>query len=218
MSPESHLRRIDWGLTHERDRALDAAIASVVAAGSRVLDLGCGSGDLLLVLKGSKQIRERGIEQDGAAVAEGIARGLSIVEGDLEETLGDLGEGSYDLVILNQVIPLVPEPAEIIEGALRVGTRVAVTFPNFAHWRVRLALGLRGELPMTPDLPYRWYDTPHIRLVTVRDFRALCRARGWRVVREAFAALGGRGAPREVRARPNLRAEVALFVLERPHA
>lgn len=206
---------VDWGLTRGRDRALDDEIAALVGDGERVLDLGCGHGDLLLRLRREKGIHERGIECDGAAVAEAIARGLAVVEGELGEWVGDLPAGSYDLVILNQVLPLMEDPVAVIEAALRVGRRVAVTYPNFAHWRIRVTLGLVGRLPVNPALPYQWYNTPNIRLVTVKDFRALCRERAWRVVREAFAAQQGRDKAVPVRALPNLRASLALAVLEK---
>jgi methionine biosynthesis protein MetW len=208
-------RHVDWGLTRGRDRALDDAIVELVRSGERVLDLGCGTGDLLLRLRMEKGIDERGIERDGDAVAEAIARGLAVVEGELGEWVGDLPAGSYDLVLLNQVLPLMEDPVAVIEGALRVGRRVAVSYPNFAHWRIRLTLGLRGRLPVNPALPYEWYNTPNIRLVTVRDFRRLCAARRWRVVREAFAAQRGADRSVPVRALPNLRASLALAVLEK---
>jgi len=207
--------RVDWGLTRGRDRALDDAIAALVGRGERVLDLGCGAGDLLLRLRMEKGIQERGIERDGGAVAGAIARGLAVVEGELGEWVGDLPAASYDLVILNQVLPLMEDPVAVIEGALRVGRRVAVSYPNFAHWRIRLTLGLGGRLPVNPALPYQWYDTPNIRLVTVSDFRRLCRERGWRVVREAFAAQQGVDRSLPVRVAPNLRASLALAVLEK---
>ncbi len=208
-------RQVDWGLTRGRDRALDDEIAALVRPGERVLDLGCGAGDLLLRLRMEKGINERGIERDGDAVAEAIARGLAVVEGELGEWVDDLPPGSYDLVVLNQVLPLMEDPVAVIEGALRVGRRVAVSYPNFAHWRIRLTLGVGGRLPVNPALPYQWYDTPNIRLVTVNDFRRLCRERGWRIVREAFAAQGGGGGAAPVRLAPNLRASLALAVLEK---
>jgi methionine biosynthesis protein MetW len=162
-----------------------------------------------------KGIHERGIERDGAAVAEAIARGLAVVEGELGEWVDDLPAASYDLVVLNQVLPQMENPVAVIRGALRVGRRVAVSYPNFAHWRIRLTLGLGGRLPVNPALPYQWYDTPNIRLVTVSDFRGLCRERGWRVVHEAFADQRGAKGASPVRALPNLRASLALAVLEK---
>ena len=213
--PTAAPRPVDWGLTHGRDRALDDEIVSLVSAGERVLDLGCGRGDLLLRLRTEKRINERGIERDGGAVAEAIARGLAVVEGELGEWVGDLPAGSYDLVVLNQVLPLMEDPVAVIEGALRVGRRVAVSYPNFAHWRIRMTLALCGRLPVHPALPYQWYDTPNIRLVTVSDFRRLCGERGWRVTHEAFVSQHGIESATPVRALPNLRASLALAVLEK---
>jgi methionine biosynthesis protein MetW len=206
---------VDWGLTRGRDRALDDAIAGLVSPGERVLDLGCGRGDLLLRLRMEKGINERGIERDGGAVAEAISRGLAVVEGELGEWVGDLPAASYDLVVLNQVLPLMEDPVSVIEGALRVGRRVAVSYPNFAHWRIRLTLGIGGRLPVNPALPYQWYNTPNIRLVTVADFRRLCAEQGWRVVDEAFVSQRGTEGAVTVRALPNLRASLALAVLEK---
>jgi methionine biosynthesis protein MetW len=205
---------VDWGLTRGRDRALDDEIVALVGHGERVLDLGCGAGDLLLRLRMEKGIQERGIERDGAAVAEAIARGLAVVEGELGEWIDDMPAGSYDLVVLNQVLPLMEDPVAVIRAALRVGRRVAVTYPNFAHWRIRVTLGLGGRLPVNPALPYQWYNTPNIRLVTVRDFRDLCAERGWRLAREAFVSQQGPNRAVPVRALANLRASLALAVLE----
>jgi methionine biosynthesis protein MetW len=125
-------------LTSLRDRALDDEILSLVSPGEKVLDLGCGPGDLLRLLKGEKSVQERGIEINGDAVAEGIARGLSIVEGNLEEDLSFLEASSFDVVIINHVLPLVKDPLGLVSSALRVGKRAIVTFPNFAFWKVRM--------------------------------------------------------------------------------
>jgi methionine biosynthesis protein MetW len=201
--------------TSLRDRALDDEISRLVSPGDSLLDLGCGPGDLLLRLKEEKSVLERGIEIDGPAVAEAIARGLSVVEGDLEEGLSFLGDSSYDLVIINHVLPQVRDPLDLVSSALRVGKKVIVTFPNFAYWRVRLQLFLAGRLPVTQDLPYAWYDTPHIRLFTVADFRAQCGERGWRVLEERFVSRNGNGRSRPTRWAPNLRSSLALFLLAR---
>lgn len=205
---------VDWSLTRQRDRALDRDIVARVETGWSVLDLGCGQGDLLKLLKAEMDIREAGIELDGDAAAEAIANGLSVVHGDLVEGLAQLADGSFDVVILNQVITVIRDPVVIIRESLRVGRRVIVTFPNFAGWRNRLSLSLRGRLPVTGNLPYQWYDTPNIRLVTVRDFRELCRHQGFNIRDEAFAALAGDGGYYPVARWPGLRSSSALFLLE----
>jgi len=208
-----HPHSVDWTLTHLRDRALDTRIVSYIDTNERVLDLACGRGDLLLRLKGERNVREAGIEMDGDAVSEAIANGLSVVHGDLEEGLSHLRDGSYDLVILNQVITVIRDPVTLLKESLRVGRRVIVTFPNFASWRNRLHLAAGGKLPVTPNLPYQWYDTPNIRLVTVKDFRNLSRQLELKIEGEAFVALNGEGNFWPVKFWPNLRASAALFLV-----
>lgn len=206
---------VDWTLTALRDRALDDQISSIVRKNEKVLDLGCGRGDLLTRLKSEHQIRESGIEIDGEAASEAISRGLSVTHGDLEDGLSSLSDRSWDLVILNQVITVIRDPVAVLSEALRVGLRVAVTFPNFAVWRTRSQLALRGRLPVTPSLPYQWYDTPNIRLVTVKDFRSLCRQMEVKILEEAFVGRTRAGGFSPVNVWPNLRASSALFLVSR---
>lgn len=206
-------QNVDWALTKLRDRALDDQISSIVTTGERVLDLGCGRGDLLARLKMEHRIHESGIEIEGEAVSEAIARGLSVTHGDLENSLTSISDRSWDLVILNQVITVIRDPVAILSESLRVGQRVAVTFPNFAWFRTRFQLALRGRLPVTPSLPYQWYDTPNIRLVTVKDFRALCDQMELKILKEAYVGRGRNGGFRPISAWPNLRASSALFVV-----
>jgi methionine biosynthesis protein MetW len=215
VSEASHNAGSGRGETSRRDRALDDLIVGLASPGERVLDLGCGSGDLLQRLRDEKSVRERGIEIDGRAVADAIAHGLSVAEGDLEEGLSFLSDSSFDLVVINQVLPLVRDPAGLIDAALRVGRRVAVTFPNFAFWKVRAQLFFSGRMPVTPALPFPWHDTPHIRYFTVADFQSLCETEGWRVRAEIFASQNGAAGARRVRTAPNLRASLALFLLSR---
>ncbi|NDY41854.1 methyltransferase domain-containing protein [Dissulfurirhabdus thermomarina] len=205
---------VDWARTRLRDRALDPWIAGRVPRGARVLDLGCGDGALLQRIERERAARGTGIELDPGAAAEAIARGLCVAHGDIEAGLRDFAAGTFDVVILNQVLPLLRDPAAALETALRLAPLALVTVPNFAHWRIRLRLGLRGRLPVTAALPYGWHETPHIRLVTVADFRILCRERKIGIRGEAFAAIGRRGEPRPVRRLPGLRAALALFELE----
>ena len=204
---------VDWTLTRLRDRALDGQILSLVNEGEKVLDLGCGQGDLLSCLKERKGVRESGIEIDGGAVTEAIARGLSVIQGDLEDGLVHISDGSYDLVLLNQVISVIRDPVALLQESLRVGGRIIVTFPNFAAFRTRFQLTFNGRLPVTSTLPYQWYDTPNIRLVTVKDFKDLCHRLNLKILKQAFVAPAEKGRFRPVHLWPNLRASSALFMV-----
>ena len=185
-----------------------AAIAGQVAPGSRVLDIGCGDGALMLALR-DKQCDVRGIEIDGACVERCVARGLSVVQGDADRDLADYPDASFDYAVLSQTLQTAARPDRMLEQLLRVGTRAFVSFPNFAHWRTRAALMFGGRMPVTRALPVTWYETANIHHVTVADFRDLARAKGARIEGEWFFSgkrpIGGAGA--------NLRAEFAVFEL-----
>ncbi|MBO9511644.1 methionine biosynthesis protein MetW [Erythrobacter sp. A6_0] len=185
-----------------------AAIAGQVAPGSRVLDIGCGDGALMLALR-DKDCDVRGIEIDGACVERCVARGLSVVQGDADRDLADYPDASFDYAVLSQTLQTAARPDRMLEQLLRVGTRAFVSFPNFAHWRTRAALMFGGRMPVTRALPVTWYETANIHHVTVADFRDLARAKGARIEGEWFFSgkrpIGGAGA--------NLRAEFAVFEL-----
>jgi methionine biosynthesis protein MetW len=200
-------------LKPERDRALDSRIISHIREGDRVLALGCGDGDLLLNVKREKGITKRGIELDGDAATEAISRGLSVVHGDLEKALFGQSDLTYDVVILNQVITTVEDPVAILEESVRVGRRVVVTFSNLAHWKNRMQLHWSGKLPVTFSLPYQWFDTPNIRLLTIRDFKDLCQSKYFRIEWEEFVSIEMNGRVQPVENLPNLRASTAPFLL-----
>jgi methionine biosynthesis protein MetW len=190
-------------------RADLAAIAAHVPAGARVLDIGCGDGALLAALRAGKGVDGRGLEIEPANVAACVARGLAVVQGDADTDLGYYPDGSADYAILSQTLQTTRRPDKIVEQMLRIAPRAFVSFPNFAHWRVRLSLMFGGRMPVTRLLPERWYDTPNIHHLTVDDFRALVRERGWTVEGQWFLRKGwetGVGAA-------NLRAEHAVFLL-----
>lgn len=149
-------------------------IASWIAPGSRVLDLGCGQGELLEYLLASKQVRGFGVEQDEAKAAEGIARGVSILQGDITQEVMDYPDQAFDFVVLSQTLQQVAEPLGLIRQMLRIGKRAVVSFPNFAHWRGRVQMFFQGRAPVTPELPYDWNDTPNIRVITLVDFKRFC--------------------------------------------
>jgi methionine biosynthesis protein MetW len=188
-----------------------AIIAREVAAGSRVLDVGCGAGDLMAALRDSKQVDARGMELDVRAVADAVARGLSVMQGDAEKDLADYPDAAFDYAILSQTLQTTMRPDLAVEQLLRIGKRAFVSFPNFAHWRVRLSLLWGGRMPVTRLLPVAWYETPNIHHVTIDDFRALVKARGI-VVESAWFLSGDK---LTTAAGANLFAEHAVFLLRR---
>ena len=188
-----------------------AVIAAHVAPGARVLDVGCGDGELMAALRDGKSVDARGLEIDSANVAAAVARGLSVVQGDADVDLADYPDASFDYAILSQTLQTARAPDRVLAELLRIGTRAFVSFPNFAHWRGRLSLLLGGRMPVTRLLPERWYDTPNIHHLTVDDFRAFLREQ--RVtVEDAWFLTGGRQARA---AAANLFAEHAIFLLRR---
>lgn len=187
-----------------------AAIAAQVPAGARVLDIGCGDGALLAALRDTKQVAGRGIELSAANVAEAVARGLSVVQGDADTDLGDYPDDAFDFVILSDALQAMRAPAAVLGELLRIGRRAVVSFPNFGHWRVRASILFGGRMPVTRTLPVAWHETSNIHLCTVDDFRELAGQLDLRIER-AFFLDGGR----EVGVLANLRAEQAMFVLAR---
>jgi len=185
-----------------------AIIGALVEARTRVLDLGCGEGELLAWLKENKAVDGRGVELTGARVQRAIARGVSVYQGDLESALDDYPDRAFDYVILSQTLQETRDPRRVLRGMLRIGQRAIVAFPNFGHWRVRLAHLWTGRAPKTGLFPYDWYDSPNIHFLTVLDFEALAQKENWRVEHRIF--LAGR---RQVRLLPNLMGEVAVFLV-----
>ena len=188
-----------------------ALIASHVAPGSRVLDVGCGDGTLLQALRDDRQCDARGMELDGANVAECVARGLSVIQGDADADLAFYPDQSFDYAILSETLQTMRRPDKVLEELLRIGKRAVVSFPNFAHWRVRLSLLLGGKMPVTRLLPVAWYETPNIHHLSVDDFRDLVRERGI-TVEEAWFLSGDRQIATSA---ANLRAEHAVFLISR---
>ncbi len=188
-----------------------ATIAANVAPGARVLDVGCGDGALMAVLRDSRQVDARGLELDQHNVAECVARGLSVIQGDADSDLVFYPDGGFDYAILSQTLQTTKRPDLVLDELLRVGRKAFVSFPNFAHWKVRASLLWNGRMPVTRLLPIAWYETPNIHHVTVRDFRALVTDRGYLVEGEWFLSGDSQISP----AAAAWRAEHAVFLLSR---
>jgi methionine biosynthesis protein MetW len=187
-----------------------AIIGSIVEPRSMVLDLGCGDGELLQWLVENKQVQARGVEINGARVQRAIARGVSVYQGDIDQGLADYPDASFDYVILSQTLQEARRPLKVLREMLRVGRRAIVAFPNFGHWRVRLAHLTSGRAPRTPLFPHDWYDSPNIHFLTVEDFEDLVRKEGWVMEKRIFLA-----GSRQVSLLPNLAAEIAVFLFRK---
>jgi methionine biosynthesis protein MetW len=191
-----------------------AAIAGMIPHGVRVLDVGCGEGELLEHLTTAKAVDGRGIELSQQNVNACVARGLSVVQGDADTDLSDYPSAVFDVVILSQTIQATRAPRTVLTQLLRIGQHTIVSFPNFGHWRIRFSLLAHGRMPRTATLGYHWYDTPNIHLCTIADFVALARDAGAHM--EYALALSADGRTQRMNPdswRPNLFAEGGLFML-----
>ncbi len=183
-------------------------IVDMVKPGSTVLDLGCGTGELLGLLVRRKGVRGQGIEIDSHAIFECVVKGLSVFHDDIDSGLAEYGDNSFDYVILNQSFQQVKNPDTVLKEALRVGGKVIVGIPNFAHVSSRFQIFFRGRAPVTPALPHEWYDTPNLHFLSIDDFVRYCRARRVRIEDARYA-----GARRPAALFPNLLARTAVFCL-----
>lgn len=191
-----------------------AAIAALIPENARVLDVGCGNGELLEHLRDTKHIDGRGLELSQADVNACVARGLPVVQGDADTDLADYPSSVFDVVILSDTIQSTRSPRTVLQQLLRIGRRTVVSLPNFGHWRIRLALLGTGRMPKTHSLNYAWYETPNIHLCTIADFVQLARDEGAKI--ERAYALQGDGRTIAMRPNawgPNLFAERAIFLL-----
>jgi len=185
-------------------------IYNIIEAGSRVLDLGCGEGDLLYLLSREKGIKAQGIELSEDDIYKCVEKGLSVFHGDIDSGLTEYPDKSFDYVILNQSMQEAKKVDFVIDEALRVGKKVIVGFPNFAYWRARLRLLFKGKTPVTSSLPYRWYNTPNLHFLSISDFREFCAEKEISVISGHY--VGKIGA---IYLLPNLFALNAVFVIKK---
>lgn len=190
-------------------------ILTLVPEHARVLDLGCGDCSLLIELVERKQIQGTGLDIDGAQLVNGLASGLNVFQADLDEGLSDFPDQSYDYVILNQTLQVVKYPLLVLNEMLRIGRYGIVGFPNFAQWRLRRGLFFGGRAPKSPDLPFEWYDTPNIRVLSIKDFYDYCRKERIRIVQEQCQMGSHWFRSRLWKPATNLLARVGLYVITR---
>jgi methionine biosynthesis protein MetW len=183
-------------------------IGEIVEPGSRVLDLGCGEGELLAWLVEHKRVLARGVEISPAQVRRAIGRGVSVFQGDIDEGLVDYPDKAFDYVVLSQTLQETRSPLQVLREMLRVGRRAIISFPNFGHWSVRIAMLRNGQAPKTKLFPHNWYNSPNIRFLSINDFEDLCRDQHFPIQHRYFLA----GAQR-VTIFPNLLAQTAVFLL-----
>lgn len=183
-------------------------ISNWISLGSSVLDLGCGNGELLLALTKIKIVHGQGIEINDGAVRKCVAQGLNVFQQDIDTGLSEYADKSFDYVILNQTLQQVKNPSFVLKEALRVGKKVIVGFPNFAHYLARFSIFFRGKVPVTPALPYEWYKTPNLHFLSIIDFKNYCEKKNVTIEDQAFTSKN-----KKVWFLPNFRAEFGFFLL-----
>lgn len=183
-------------------------ILGMVTDGASVLDLGCGRGELLYLLEKEKKVSGQGIELSEHDIYSCVEKGLSVYHGDIDTGLSEYGDGSFDYVILNESLQQVWRPDDVVKEALRVGRKVIVGFPNFGYYPVRLQVFFGGRTPVTPSLPYMWYDTPNVHFISIKDFEEYCGKRGFSVLASVYIRKN-----KATRMLPNLFADTGIFMI-----
>ncbi len=183
-------------------------ICGAVEPGSKVLDLGCGNGDLLLLLAERRNVKAQGVELNNDAIHACVEKGLSVFHSDIDSGLPYYPDQSFDYVILNQSLQEAKRVEAVISEALRVGKKVIIGFPNFAHLEARILMFFGGKAPIVSSLPYEWYSTPNLRFLSIKDFKSFCAVKGYKILAAHYLDSQGR-----VRVLPNLFAQNAIFVI-----
>lgn len=191
------------------------AIVKLVKENSKILDLGCGSGALFKMLVDKKNVKGVGVEIDENCVIEALEKGLSVIQGDLDEGLKQFPDKSFDYAILNQTLQSTNNPELVIDEMLRVAKRSIVSFPNFAYWKVRFYLFFKGKMPKSKALPYEWYNTPNIHLLTVNDFFEFCKKRNIKIEESVYLTKKKARSGILIRTITNFFSEEVVFVISK---
>jgi methionine biosynthesis protein MetW len=203
MTPfKHHIRRYDLSI-----------IADLIPAGSRVLDIGCGDGELFALLAGQKKVQGHGIEIDPNLIAQCVKRGVPVVQADAEFDLSDYPDQSFDYVILSRTVQVLKNADHTLFDVVRIGKTAIVSVINFGFWRVRLSLFAKGRMPVTSTLPFEWYNTPNIHLCTLKDFRDFCRRHGIRIKNQMPLREDAKGGLLS-HILPNVFADLGIFEIE----
>lgn len=190
-------------------------ITEIIDKEAKILDLGCGDGSLLKQLIDEKNVHGIGVEIDQNLAISAIEKGLSIIQGNIDEGLKEFTDKEYDWVILNQTVQSTDKPDYVIEEMLRVGKKVVVSFPNFAYWKVRFYLFFRGKMPKSKILPFEWFNTPNIHLLTINDFYEFCKKRNINILQSVYMTRAKVRRGMLIRAISNFFTEEVIFVISR---
>lgn len=197
-------------------RTDQALIAEWIKPGSRVLDLGCGDGTLMVYLQQKCDATGYGLEIDEDNIVKCIASGVNVIQTDLDAGLSEFDEESFDYVIMTQTLQAIRYPDRLLNDMLRIGREGIVTFPNMGHWKCRLQIALKGVMPKSRTLPYEWYNTPNIHLCTLKDFELLCRTLNIEILQCTTVDYAHRSSL-GMRLLPNLLGEIAIYRFRRYH-
>lgn len=188
-------------------------ISSWVKKNSRVLDLGCGDGNLLKILKEQKNVTGYGVDNDISQIKSSLGNTINVLQMDLDDGLNDFKDDTFDYVILAQSLQEIKNPEKLLKEMLRIGKEVIISFPNMGHWSSRVQLFFEGKMPVTSELPYTWHDTPNIHLCTICDFENFCKKNNFKVARSSITSRSTID-NLMINILPNLFGQVALFRIQ----